>query len=408
MTTPFTYRIQGNSRLSRAPWGGRLETLTPRWTTPNWLDEEMDFISYSAVVPYSDISQLPMPLPESENDCFLDQMMERIDTPQIESAPITLQRRSKPFAQGITRLAYYARSSGSEENKVAKVYFERGLTLPHSVEDMLAQVLCKAFAVEFDSLVPETYALDFALPVCLERANGATTTASQSQSNTQAATYSPYSSQMNTDPTTTSTPGLPKAKMAKCMFLEPWIEGPYVKYNSNGGWVNRDLESSSTNSVYQAAQAFSHYTFERSRGKLLVTDLQGVGRVLTDPAVQTIDHQYLRLSRTNLGRDGYCLFFLSHECNRVCKLLGLQSDRDMLYSGVYMFREVWPYEYEPSYAEKSDEKARQAVPKMQTGEEEPKKADLPRSRPVPLKYPDALTACKPEPCMAIPSFLAAA
>ncbi|KAK3956950.1 kinase-like domain-containing protein [Pseudoneurospora amorphoporcata] len=51
----------------------------------------------------------------------------------------------------------------------------------------------------------------------------------------------------------------------------------------------------------RAAQAFSHFTFERSRGRFLVCDLQGVGNTMTDPAVHTLDPYRFSLSQTNLG-----------------------------------------------------------------------------------------------------------
>ena len=56
----------------------------------------------------------------------------------------------------------------------------------------------------------------------------------------------------------------------ECMSLEPFIEGTYVKYNNNCGYVNEDNPNDWFN---QAAQAFSHFTFERSRGCFLVSDL---------------------------------------------------------------------------------------------------------------------------------------
>ncbi|KAL1230317.1 Eukaryotic elongation factor 2 kinase [Trichinella spiralis] len=65
--------------------------------------------------------------------------------------------------------------------------------------------------------------------------------------------------------------------------LEHFIEGNYVKYNSNSGFV---LSSS----VYrQTPQAFSHFTFEMSAHQLIVVDIQGVGDLYTDPQIHTSD-----------------------------------------------------------------------------------------------------------------------
>ena len=43
--------------------------------------------------------------------------------------------------------------------------------------------------------------------------------------------------------------------------LEPYIPGEYIKYNTNGLWVNEDFPDDPMNLT---AQAFSHFTFERS------------------------------------------------------------------------------------------------------------------------------------------------
>jgi len=89
-------------------------------------------------------------------------------------------------------------------------------------------------------------------------------------------------------------------------------------------------------------QAFSHFTHFKSKGALMVTDLQGVftttadgGYVykLTDPAV----HKRKRrkgafkkwdFGRTDRGSKGMRLFFASHKCSSACKLLGLPEGED--------------------------------------------------------------------------------
>ena len=49
--------------------------------------------------------------------------------------------------------------------------------------------------------------------------------------------------------------------------MEHFIDGGYVKYNSNSGFV------SDVNRL--TPQAFSHYTFEKSDHQLIVVDIQG-------------------------------------------------------------------------------------------------------------------------------------
>lgn len=86
------------------------------------------------------------------------------------------------------------------------------------------------------------------------------------------------------------------------------------------------------------AHAFSHYTYVRSGGNLMVVDLQGELRkrqdgskefLLTDPAIhKRRKHEHLRhlnFGRTDRGRKGMNAFFSSHKCNDACRLLGLHE-----------------------------------------------------------------------------------
>ena len=176
---------------------------------------------------------------------------------------------------------------------------------PLMIEDMKIQTLCKAFALEFNGLLAIEPHLDFIVTSCLQR-----------------------------------TPKAGSDQYGPCVSLEPYIPGTYVKYNNNTTYVNPDL----SDDFNQLVQAFSHFTFERSYGHLLVNDLQGVpsSRLLTDPAVQTRNRERFKLSDANLGNSGIKLFFVSHECNTYCQQLGLESDKTMFASGEFKFRESWP------------------------------------------------------------------
>jgi hypothetical protein len=86
------------------------------------------------------------------------------------------------------------------------------------------------------------------------------------------------------------------------------------------------------------AQAFSHFSYVRSGGKIMIVDLQGILRVnddgtktfiFTDPAI----HKRKRLSghfrhvdfgRTDRGKKGMLAFFNTHVCNDACRLLGMR------------------------------------------------------------------------------------
>uniref|UniRef100_A0A7S4UNS1 Alpha-type protein kinase domain-containing protein n=1 Tax=Alexandrium monilatum TaxID=311494 RepID=A0A7S4UNS1_9DINO len=113
---------------------------------------------------------------------------------------------------------------------------------------------------------------------------------------------------------------------------EAWLKGHFVKLNSNAGFVNETDYSEHS----EIAQAFSHFTFDRSRGELLVVDLQGIcggdsGNpyfLLTDPQVHSRG-AFERFGAGDLGERGISAFFQKHRCGELCRLLNLRKEYDL-------------------------------------------------------------------------------
>lgn len=109
--------------------------------------------------------------------------------------------------------------------------------------------------------------------------------------------------------------------------------------SSSSSSASASISSSSalTITLEQYPQAFSHFSFDKSERKLLVCDLQGVLDQskrppvfeLTDPVIHSNFRQRKhKYGRTDHGRDGIKKFFSTHQCNDLCKLLGLSDVRE--------------------------------------------------------------------------------
>ena len=105
------------------------------------------------------------------------------------------------------------------------------------------------------------------------------------------------------------------------LTMEQFIEGSYKKFSNNAGFVNYDDPT-------MTLQAFSHWTYQRTEGRMMVVDLQGiiVGNnqkyLLTDPCIHSTD--LTRFGRSNLGKPGINRFFQTHVCNTICHILQLR------------------------------------------------------------------------------------
>lgn len=121
-------------------------------------------------------------------------------------------------------------------------------------------------------------------------------------------------------------------------FCERFVEGKFVKWNTNTGLVNHSPEAVK-NDMGDLSASFCHFTFVESKGQVMLVDVQGWESggeaVFTDPQLHTrsfkgssgdrqSDALYRKFSIGNLGRTGMMHFWLTHRCCGNCRGLGLQ------------------------------------------------------------------------------------
>lgn len=103
--------------------------------------------------------------------------------------------------------------------------------------------------------------------------------------------------------------------------IEECMTGEFRKFNHNSGDEIRP-----NNMLEETMLAFSHWTYEYTRGELLVLDLQGVGENLTDPSVIKSEEKQshdMVFGPANLGEDAVKNFRSKHHCNSCCGRLKL-------------------------------------------------------------------------------------
>ena len=148
--------------------------------------------------------------------------------------------------------------------------------------------------------------------------------------------------------------GYPEGKI--WVLVEAELEGKFTKWNNNAGAVRgpaaagassslgigsmgileeedeEDEEAAAPIELNEVPQAFSHFSYEHSRGKQLVCDIQGVwnpedGFVLTDPVVHYVSSRGTKHKNgaTDKGLEGVKRFFATHKCGALCANMNLPT-----------------------------------------------------------------------------------
>ncbi|CAF3342112.1 unnamed protein product [Rotaria socialis] len=238
---------------------------------PNWNELEIHDVNITEIIS-----------PHAIDDLFHPLLLSKT-TGQIKIAP-------HPFAKGSLRFAFYGQYSSDNSPFVDVVFKELASTdtkantfivyQEHLEIQAIAQFLAEQFNAEqqriFRNFIPIAYA-DADLI------------------------------QQQVDP-------------SKIYQVERRMHHEWHKWNNNSGGV-------SLNEYSTVLQAFSHWTYYKTSGRLMVVDLQGVkvdrAYLLTDPALHCSDLLRFRETRTNLGPKGMRQFFRTHVCSDVCTKLNL-------------------------------------------------------------------------------------
>jgi len=110
-------------------------------------------------------------------------------------------------------------------------------------------------------------------------------------------------------------------------------EAKFVRFSNNTGYQISEEEAKEheiSMEYVELLMAFSHWTYKASGKFFMIVDLQGIvikGKkeedriILTDPAIHSIDPT--RFGHTNLASKGMKAFLDCHNCNKFCKMFGL-------------------------------------------------------------------------------------
>ncbi|GFH26289.1 alpha-type protein kinase [Haematococcus lacustris] len=99
------------------------------------------------------------------------------------------------------------------------------------------------------------------------------------------------------------------------LAVEQLLEGAYIKYNGNKGYVAPLPDDAQGRERHELAQAFSHWSWVHSGGRELVCDIQGVNSVA------------VKYGHKDMGAEGITAFFESHRCNGYCHALTISNNR---------------------------------------------------------------------------------
>ena len=111
-------------------------------------------------------------------------------------------------------------------------------------------------------------------------------------------------------------------KTGDYVTIEDFAADNFKKYVNNNGL----LSTANDEELQRKAECLVHFSYLKSKKKLMLVDIQGSDYSLTDPEVATLDGSFdddqLLFCAGNLSDVAYSNFF--HVCNVFCRLLNLE------------------------------------------------------------------------------------
>jgi hypothetical protein len=234
----------------------------------------------------NDSAGLQVGIPVSVMRCVIPdgtwEVMSDINNAKFKTSSVTLDKREKPFANGGMHLAYrgWINEKGAKRDVVLK---ESIFTNPElNTEGYIKNLV---FTQALASKTAELY--------------NAATTGKKVFFTEIMMLYNPLD--------------------RKWYAADQYLRGRFERHSSNDGGVN-------TQAYRRSPHAFSHFSHRLSRGTAVITDIQGVGEMYTDPVINSSDQKHRAAKTFGIGNGGDVFikkFVDSHICNSYCKQLKL-------------------------------------------------------------------------------------